>query len=119
MKKGIIIKSTMLVFFFITSCSNKKVDTDKFLPVEVMQKTVFQLMEVDEFLSRQIQTDTAVQPQVIKAKYYQQVFNLNKVDRVRFYATMRYMEKHPDAYKILVDSLEALSKREKLILIKH
>ncbi len=84
-----------------------------------MQQTVWQLMQVDEYLTRQIQTDTTIQPSLKKAQFYQQVFNINKVDRVQFYTTMDYLGKHPVEMKVLMDSVEALSKREKLTLITH
>jgi hypothetical protein len=84
-----------------------------------MQQTVWQLMQVDEYLSRQIQTDTTIKPSLVKAQYYQRVFNLNKIDRVQFYTTMAYLDKHPVDMKELMDSVEALSKREKLTLIAH
>ena len=114
MKKVIIIG----VLFF-AACASKKSEAESLLPIETMQQTVWQLMQVDEFLSRQIQTDTTIQPNVEKAKYYQRVFNLNKVDRTRFYTTMEYLDRHPVELKELMDSVEALSKREKLALIKH
>jgi hypothetical protein len=112
-------KIFVIGILFLSSCSNKKDQSSKLLPIQTMQKTVWQLMQIDEYLARQIQTDTSTQPQAEKAKYYQRVFDLNKVDRVRFYATMHYFEKHPVEYKILMDSVEALSKREKLELVKH
>jgi hypothetical protein len=76
-------------------------------------------MQVDEYLARQIQIDTTIASPLKKAEYYQRVFNLNKVNRVQFYATMDYLDKHPVELKELMDSVEALSKREKLDLIKH
>jgi hypothetical protein len=104
---------------FLVACSAKKADKQAMLPIKTMQQTVWQLMQVDEYLSRQTQTDTTIQPSLEKAKYYQRVFNLNKVDRVQFYATMDYLDRHPVDLKVLMDSVEALSKREKLDFIKH
>ncbi len=112
-------KLSIIGVLFLWSCVNKNKQSNTFLPIQTMQKTVWQLMQVDEYLSRQIQTDTSFKLNKEKATYYQRVFNLNKVDRIRFYATMNYLEKHPDEYKILMDSVEALSKREKLELVKH
>lgn len=103
----------------ITACNTEKTSTETLLPVETMQKTVWQLMQVDEYLSRQLQVDTTKEPSLEKAKYYQRVFNLNKVDRVQFYKTMDYLDKHPVEMKLLMDSVEALSKREKLEQVKH
>ncbi len=114
MKKVIIIG-----IVFLAACTSNQSEEASLLPIETMQKTVWQLMQVDEYLSRQVQTDTTIQPSLEKAKYYQRVFNLNKVDRTRFYTTMSYLDKHPVELKELMDSVEALSKREKLELIKH
>jgi hypothetical protein len=104
---------------FLIACSSKKTDKLAILPIKTMQQTVWQLMQVDEYLSRRIETDTTIKPSLEKAKYYQRVFNLNKVDREQFYATMDYLDKHPVELKALMDSVEALSKREKLDFIKH
>jgi hypothetical protein len=112
-------KTIILGILFLAACASSETKKGKLLPIKTMQQTVWQLMQVDEYLTRQIQTDTTIQPSLEKATYYQQVFNLNKVDRVRFYATMDYLDKHPVEMKVLMDSVEALSKREKLALIQH
>ena len=112
-------KTISIALLFLVACSSKKTEKGTILPMKTMQQTVWQLMMVDEHLSRQIQTDTTIQPSLEKAQYYQRVFNLNKVDRVQFYETMNYLDKHPVELKALMDSVEALSKREKLNFIKH
>jgi hypothetical protein len=114
MKKPIIIG-----ILFLAACASSDTKKGKLLPFKTMQQTVWQLMQVDEYLTRQIQTDTTIEPSLKKAQYYQQVFHLNKVDRVQFYTTMDYLDKHPVEMKVLMDSVEALSKREKLTLITH
>ena len=113
--KNIIILGMLL----LAACDSKQTKKEVLLPIQTMQQTVWQLMQVDEYLIRQSQTDTSIQPSLQKAQYYQRVFNLNKVDRVQFYATMEYLDKHPVDIKELMDSVEALSKREKLALIQH
>lgn len=112
-------KTIILGMLFLVACASSDTKKGTFLPIKTMQQTVWQLMQVDEYLTRQIQTDTTIQPSLKKAEYYQRVFNLNKVDRVQFYATMDYLDKHPVEMKVLMDSVEALSKREKLALIAH
>ena len=114
MKKPIIIG-----ILFLAACASSDTKKGKLLPFKTMQQTVWQLMQVDEYLTRQIQTDTTIQPSLKKAQFYQQVFNINKVDRVQFYTTMDYFDKHPVEMKVLMDSVEALSKREKLALNAH
>jgi hypothetical protein len=112
-------KVISIAFLLLGACSSKKAEKEAILPIKTMQQTVWQLMQVDEYLSRQIQSDTTTKPSLEKAQYYQRVFNLNKIDRLQFYATMAYLDKHPVDMKALMDSVEALSKREKLDLIKH
>ena len=108
-----------LSMLLLAACASSKTKKETLLPIKTMQQTVWQLMQIDEYLTRQIQTDTTIQPSLKKAEYYQRVFNLNKVDRVQFYTTMDYLDKHPVEMKVLMDSVEALSKREKLALIQH
>ena len=112
-------KAISIAMVFLAACTSKKTAKEEILPIKTMQQTVWQLMQVDEFLSRQIQSDTTFKPSLEKAQYYQRVFDLNKVDRAQFYATMDYLDKHPVDLKELMDSVEALSKREKLDFIKH
>lgn len=112
-------KSIIIGILFLAACASDKSQKEALIPIGTMQKTVWQLMQVDEYLSRKTQADTAIQTALEKAEYYQRVFNLNKVDRAGFYATMSYLDKHPVEMKELMDSVEALSKREKLELIKH
>ena len=112
-------KLISVAFLLLGACDSKKAEKEAILPIKTMQETVWQLMQVDEYLSRQIQTDTTIKLSLVKAQYYQRVFNLNKIDRVQFYTTMDYLDKHPVEMKVLMDSVEALSKREKLTLIAH
>jgi hypothetical protein len=112
-------KALCVGMVFLVACSAKQTNKQVMLPFKTMQQTVWQLMQVDEYLSRQIETDTIIKPSNEKAKYYQRVFDLNKVNRIQFYATMDYLDMHPVELKELMDSVEALSKREKLDIIKH
>ena len=113
-------KNTIIFgMLLLAACASRATKSGTLLPIKTMQQTVWQLMQVDEYLTRQIQTDTTIEPSLKKAQYYQQVFHLNKVDRVQFYTTMDYLDKHPVEMKVLMDSVEALSKREKLALNAH
>ena len=112
-------KTIILGMLFLAACASSETKKGTLLPIKTMQKTVWQLMQVDEYLSRQIQTDTTIKPSLEKAQYYQRVFDLNKIDRVQFYTTMAYLDKHPVDMKELLDSVEALSRREKIDLLKH
>ena len=50
---------------------------------------------------------------IFKPSFYQQIFDLNKVDRAQFYKQIEYLEGNPVEFKVLMDSVNELSKREK------
>ena len=81
-------KRISIAFLLLGACSSEQAEKEAMLPIKTMQQTVWQLMQVDEYLSRQIQTDTTIKPSLVKAQYYQRVFNLNKIDRVQFYLSL-------------------------------
>ena len=76
---------------------------------------VWQLMKVDDFYSRQSVLDSTWKFKKKNVELYQQVFALNKVSAADFYKAIDFYEKHPIAFKELMDSVAMLSKREKLV----
>ena len=52
-------------------------------------------------------------------QFYKQIFEMNKVNREDFFATLTYLQKRPIEFKVLMDSAYELSKREKLQLNVH
>ena len=61
-------KVISIAFLMLGACSSKKAEKEAILPIKTMQQTVWQLMQVDEYLSRQIQTDTTIKPSLVKAQ---------------------------------------------------
>jgi hypothetical protein len=86
---------------------------DKRVDMKTMQTVVWQLMQADEYYSRVSVVDSTWIAEKKNIEFYQQIFNLNKVDRVEFYNTIEYLQKHPIEFKELMDSVNELSKREK------
>jgi hypothetical protein len=110
--------SILILLFLSVSCGNadkKSLD----IPMEKMKVVVWQLMLADEYYTRYAVTDTTMRKEKRNVKFYQQIFDFNKVDRVQFYKQMNYLETHPVEFKVLIDSVNELSKREKSKLIKH
>jgi len=105
--KKLIILSCVLLGCSTPSAKDKRVD------MKTMQKVVWQLMQVDEYYSRVSVVDSTWKEDKKNIEFYQQVFDLNKVDRVEFYNTIDYLQKHPIEFKELIDSVNELSKREK------
>ena len=96
----------------LSSCTqeNKK---DAEIPLDKMKVVVWQLMKADEYFTRKSFADSNWKNTRRNVQFYQQVFDLNKVDRVQFYKQINYLETHPVEFKVLMDSVSELSKREK------
>jgi hypothetical protein len=102
----------LLFFLFVTACSPSKKQTNS-IELDKMKLVVWQLMKADEFYIRSSVTDSTVIPSKKNVQYYQQIFDLYKIDRVAFYKDIEFYESHPIEFKILMDSVNELSKREK------
>jgi phenylacetate-coenzyme A ligase PaaK-like adenylate-forming protein len=76
-------------------------------------------MRADEYYTRTVSADTAMQLERKNIQFYKQIFEMNKVDRNDFFATLTYLQKKPIEFKELMDSAYELSKREKLQLNVH
>ena len=84
------------------------------IPIDKMKVVVLQLMKADEHFSRVSAVDSTWRIQKKNLVFYQQIFDLNKVDRAQFYKQIEYLEGNPVEFKILMDSVNELSKREKI-----
>lgn len=102
----------LILLFLIISCSSNKQQTTT-IEFDKMKLVVWQLMKADEFYIRSSVSDSTVIPSKKNVQYYQQIFDLNKIDRVAFYKDIEFYESHPIEFKILMDSVNELSKREK------
>jgi len=100
-----------LFCFLVISCSTSNKPTN--IEFDKMKLVVWQLMKADEFYIRSSVADSTVIPNKKNVQYYQQIFDLYKIDRVAFYKDIEYYESHPVEFKILMDSVNELSKREK------
>lgn len=85
----------------------------KTIPMDKMKVVIWQLMKADEHYARISAVDTSWSATKKNLQFYQQIFDLNKVDRVAFYQQIDYLKAHPEEFKILMDSVNEFSKREK------
>ena len=104
--------SLSLFCLLISSCSPSKKQSAK-IEFNTMKLVVWQLMKADEFYIRSSVADPTVIPSKKNVEYYQQIFDLYKIDRVQFYKDIDFYESHPIEFKTLMDSVNELSKREK------
>jgi hypothetical protein len=102
----------LLFFLFVTACSPSKNQTN-LIELDKMKVVVWQLMKADEFYTRLSVADSTLIRSKKNVQYYQQIFDLYKIDRATFYKDIEFYESHPIEFKILMDSVNELSKREK------
>lgn len=101
-----------IVFSLIVACTNE-VKNEQQIPFEKMKVVVWQLLKADELYARKSTADSTWRVTKKNVSFYQQIFELNKIDRIQFYKQMENLKSHPVEFKTLMDSVEALSKREK------
>ena len=101
-----------LIVVLLGSCSSAS-DQKNLVPFDTMKTTLLQLMQVDEYYNRVSFRDSTMRLEKKNIVFYKQVFDLNGLDRNRFYATLDYYEKHPVEMKVLMDSVNALCKKKK------
>lgn len=111
-------KIFIILCLFILSCQDKE-QPKNMVPFDKMKVVLYQLMKADEYYTRSVSADTAMQLEKKNIQFYKQIFELNKVDRNDFYETLTYLQKRPIEFKVLMDSTYELSKREKLQLNVH
>jgi hypothetical protein len=104
--------SIFILFVLLVACNNEAKNEQQ-IPFEKMQTVVWQLLKADELYARKSVTDSTWKASKKNVVFYQQIFDLNKVDRTQFYKQMENLKAHPVEFKTLMDSVESLSKREK------
>lgn len=95
------------------ACKEKEVNKD-IIPFNKMKVVMLQLLQVDEYYNRMNMRDSTLRIEQKNVKFYKQVFDLNGVKRADFYATLAYYEARPIEFKVLMDSVNALCKKNKL-----
>jgi hypothetical protein len=108
MKKlaGIILLTGCLV-----ACSRG--GSHKPLEIDQMKQVMWDLMKATEWHSFIIAKDTALRNKKEDIRLYAQVFAIHNITKERFYRSYQYYEAHPNEFKILIDSIDNFSAREK------
>ena len=99
-----------LLFVFI-ACSSSPVPRGILAPEE-MQKVVYDIMQIDEFINSFLYKDSSIDIKKERSIYYEKVFKIHHTNRRDFYASFKYYQQHPDLQKLLLDSLTARVKRK-------
>lgn len=112
MKKAFYI-SSMLIFLACSGPVPKEI-----LTPDKMQKTVYEIMQVDEYINTFVAKDSSVNLKSKRSIFYEQVFKFNNTTRNEFYISLKYYEQHPEIQKILFDSINAEANRKKVEMPK-
>lgn len=100
----------VLVIFI--ACSSSPVPKGTIQP-DKMQKIVYDLVRVDEFINNFVYKDPTINVKVKRSTMYEQVFKVHKVTRKDFYSSFKYYQQHPLVQKQLFDSLhEQLTRKQ-------
>lgn len=73
------------------------------------------MFKADELYVRINANDSLDKSQTGNLKLYDQVFKAYGISKNQFYNSYQYYQSHPDLYKTLIDSVDALSKRQREI----
>ncbi len=96
--------------FIFIGCSLNSVPKE-ILSAQKMEKVVYDLMQVDEYLNNFVAKDSLVDIKKKRSIFYSQVFKLHNTNRKEFYTSYKYYQQHPDMQKVLFDSLYAKAGR--------
>jgi hypothetical protein len=110
-KIRVIALSLYLGALLISSCQNTVFGG--VMSVDEMKVIIWDLMKVDELNNIQSMKDTSFASKKMNFAYYEQVFKLHQVSREDFFQSMKYYESHPPEMKVLIDSLDQYSARER------
>ncbi|MDD2791740.1 MAG: DUF4296 domain-containing protein [Sediminibacterium sp.] len=97
--------------------SEMKVGKDV-IPIGEMKLIIWDIMKADEYYSRLSANDTANRYHNENLRLYDQLFRSHQITKEKFYQSYKYYASHPAAFKVLIDSVDAVSRRERDLLNK-
>ena len=108
-----IIPYICLIAVLVCACSTNKRSPHKPLPINQMKLITWDLMKASEWHLLVIAKDSLLRDKKEDIRLYAQVFKIHGVTKDQYYDSYKYYEAHPAAFKILSDSLDAFSSRER------
>lgn len=101
----------VFLLLILAACSSSPVPRG-ILPPDKMQKVVYDLIRIDEFLNNFVFKDTTIDIKKKRSTLYEQAFKVHNTTRKQFYSSYKYYQEHPDLQKDLFDSLhESLNRK--------
>lgn len=103
--------SIFLVCLLGVSC--KSAYEKSILPVDSMKVVMWDMLKADELYLRILAKDSTAKKRKENIRLYEQVFLIHRISKGKFDSSYKYYETHPVQFKILIDSLESFSMRER------
>jgi len=107
----------LFLFVLAIACAGEKIPK-QVVPVNDMSKIMWDLMKVDEYFIRITSKDSLNKLAKENIRLYDQVFRSYGMERKKFYDSYAYYTAHPQQYKELIDSMEAISTKQRALLIQ-
>jgi hypothetical protein len=105
----------IILLFCLASCGTTRSTPKNLIEFDKFKIVVWQLMKADDYYVRKAVLDSTWRLNKTNIDLYKKVFDLNKVTVKDFYGTLEYYEKRPLLFQELMDSVESVSKKEKII----
>ena len=108
-----------LIFFItaslIIACSGKEKIPEEVMKPEKMTLVMLDIMRAGGLAEQNMRrlNDSLVKAEEYNARFYKQVFNIHKITKDEFFKSYNYYKAHPDVFKIVIDSVNAINERTK------
>lgn len=104
---------SVVFIVFIWSCREENDSPADLIPKQKMETLIWQLVEVDQYVSNIIAKDSTKNFPAERIKLYSKVFELNKTTRELFDKSYKYYLGRPDISKIMFDSISVRASRQR------
>lgn len=103
----------IFAIYLLVSCSGRNK-----IPEGVMKPDKMTAVMLDVFRAEGLSMhynrkayDSLLNPEIAYVKYYTQVFSFHKITKDEFFTSYHYYLQHPDLFKTVLDSVNAINER--------
>ena len=104
----------LFILILLSSCSRKN-DKPRILSRQEMEKVTWDIMLVDEHANGFYRDSTIKDQNKERLRLYLKVFQVHKITRQDYNASIRYYASKPDQMKVIFDSLSAKGERQRIL----
>jgi hypothetical protein len=114
-------KSFICLIFsvIIISCNSENKPPSDIIQPKEMQSILWDVMRAQTLANQIAIKDSSVNAAVETKSFSQKIFQIHKTDSLNFNKSYNWYVKHPDALKLIFDSLYAQKERENTLRFKE